>query len=228
MATLGYYLDLASFSLAKLKRSFETGRLLPSQRVLQEDIEVRFACLAQHGIENLAQLYKVLKTKADVQKFADLSGLPLAYLTVLRREVRSYRPKPINLRDFPGVNLEIISRLAQAGIKNTLHLFPYVLTGASRTEFAELHQIAYADVLELTKLTDVARIKWVGPKFARLLVASPYDTVEKIANSNGEEFYRALVSVNEAKNIYKGKFGIEDMRSWIANVVQDVPRVIEY
>jgi len=228
MQTSGYHLDLSAFSLEKLKYLFKNTRLLPSQQILQENIDERFACLEQNGVDNLQQLQKALKTKSDVQSFAKVTGLPIDYLTILRREVNSYQPKPINLKDFPCVNPEVVDKLEQIGIKNTKQLFVNVLTRKERSEFANQNQIEYEDILELTKLTDVARMKWVGPKFARLLVESEYDTVEKVANSNYEELYQALVRINEESGIYKGKFGIEDLKSWVDVVVQDVPQVIQY
>jgi hypothetical protein len=122
----------------------------------------------------------------------------------------------------------VVRKLRDIGIKNTAHLFPHVLTRKLRSTFAKQHQVGDEDLLELTKLTDVARIKWVGPKFARLLIASEYDTVEKIARSNYQELHDALVRVNEQLGIYKGNFGIEDLKSWVNIVVQEVPQVIEY
>ena len=228
MPESGYYIDLSTFSLEKLKNNLKTTRLIPSQQILREDIDVRFACLEQHGIENLQQLQKALKTKSDVQSFAQEAGLPVDYLTILRREVNSYQPKPIKLDDFPGVNPDVIQKLDQIGINNTRQLFPNVLTRECRSAFAEQNQIQSEDILELTKLTDVARLKWVGPKFARLLIESEYDTVEKVANSDYEELYLALVHVNERTGIYKGKFGKEDLKMWVSVVVQDVPKVIQY
>ena len=228
MPAFGYYLDLCAFNLEKLKALLKSTRLLPGQRILQENIDERFACLKQNGIENLQQLQKALKTKTNVQSFASATGLPVDYLTILRREVNSYQPKPINLRDFPGVNPEVIRKLDKIGIKNTKQFFAIVLTREERNEFAGQNQIEYEDILELTKLTDLARMKWVGPKFARLLVESEYDTVEKVVNSNYEELYHALVLTNEDNGIYTGKFGIEDMKSWVNIVVQDVPQVIQY
>jgi hypothetical protein len=228
MPTTDYYLDLSTFSLEKLKTQIKETRLLPSQQVLKDDLDERFACLERNGIENLEQLQKVLKTKSDVLSYAEETGLPVDYLTVLRREVNSYQPKPIKLKDFPGVDPEVIQKLEQIGIKNTKQLFPNILTLQDRHEFGEQHQIQQDDILELTKLTDVARLKWVGPKFARLLIESDYDTVEKIANSNYEELYRALVRTNERHNIYKGKFGLEDMKLWVNGPVQEVPQVIQY
>ena len=228
MPESGYHLDLNAFSIEKLKDLLKTIRLLPSQRMLREDIDERFACLKQHGIENLQQLQKVLKTKSAVQSFAKVSGLPVGYLTILRREVNSHQPKPIKLKDFPGVDAEVIGKLEGIGIKDTKQLFPHVLTPRDRSEFATRNQIEYEDILELTKLTDVARLKWVGPKFARLLVESSYDTVEKVAASDCEELYRDLIRTNEEKGIYKGGFGMEDLWLWVEVVVQDVPQVIQY
>jgi len=228
MSNSKYYVDLSKFSLEKLGHRIKNTRLPPSQRILQVNIDERFSCLAENGIENLEQLQKVLKTKSDVQSFADDTGLPLDYLTVLRREVNSYQPKPINLKDFPGVDPEAVVKLIQIGIKNTKQLFPNVLTPQDRRVIAEQNQIQFDEILELTKLTDVARLKWVGPKFARLLIESDYDTVEKVANSNYEELYQALLRTNEQSNIYKGKFGMEDLKDWVNVVVQDVPQVIRY
>ncbi|MDO9084807.1 MAG: DUF4332 domain-containing protein [Anaerolineaceae bacterium] len=228
MTTTGYYLDLGIFSLTKLKNLFKTTRLLPSQQILLEKMDEKFTCLEENGIENLEQLQKALKSKSAIQSFSKATGLPIDYLTVLRREVNSYQPKPIDLIDFPGIDTDVVHKLHQVGIKNTEQLFPYVLTRQARSEFAEQKQIEYEDILELTKLTDVARIKWVGPKFARLLIESEYDTVEKIADSNYQELHLALIQVNEKTGIYKGKFGIEDMKSWVNIVVQEVPQVIQY
>ena len=186
MSNSKYYVDLSKFSLEKLGRRIKNTRLPPSHIILQENIDERFSCISENGIENLEQLQKALKTKSDVQSFAEDTGLPLDYLTVLRREVNSYQPKPINLKDFPGVDPEAVMKLTQIGIKNTKQLFPNVLTPQDRRVIAEQNQIQFDEILELTKLTDVARLKWVGPKFARLLIESDYDTVEKVANSNYE------------------------------------------
>ena len=196
--------------------------------MLQENIDERFDYLEQNGIENLQQLKQALKTKKAVLSFAQNTGLPVDYLTLLRREVNSYQPKPINLKDFPGVNQDTAQKLEQIGIKSTKQLFERVITPEDRARLVNQTQIAPADILELTKLTDVARLKWVGPKFARLLVKSKYDTAEKAINSNYADLYQTLVQTNEAKGIYKGKFGMDDMKSWVTVAIQDVPQVIQY
>ena len=116
--------------------------------------------------------------------------------------------------------------MQQTGIKHTAQLFPNVLTRQDRREFAKQNQIGEEDLLELTRLTDVARLKWVGPKFARLLIESEYDTAEKIADA--DQLYAALVRVNAERGLYQEKFGVEDMRSWVNGPVQAAPLVIQY
>ena len=58
------------------------------------------------------------------------------------------------------------------------------------------------------------------------MVEIAYDPVGKIANSDPENLLDELVRVNEAKGIFKRKFGLDDMRCWVENVFQDVPRVM--
>ena len=228
MCETGYYLDLEAVSLEKLKQQLKSARLLPSQKILGEAVDERIACLQQHGIENLMQLQAVLKSKSDIQWLSEATGLSIEYLTILRREVNSHQPKPIALKDFPDVDPDVVQKLLQLGVKNTFQLFPKVLSPDDRIAFSKQHQIDHAALLELTKLTDLARLKWVGPKFARLLLESGYDTVEKVATSDAEELYVTLMRVNAEKNIYAGRLGFEDIEQWVKFAVQDVPRVIQY
>ena len=66
MQNSGYYLDLNRFTLEELKELLKSSRLLPSQQILLDDIDERFAVLKGMGIESLAQLQKALKTKTAV------------------------------------------------------------------------------------------------------------------------------------------------------------------
>jgi len=148
-------------------------------------------------------------------------------MTLLRREVNSNQPQPIPLADFPGVHAGVIQKLSKIGIKNTEQLFPFIQTPEDRHRLAIENQITDEEILELTRLTDVARTKWVGPKFARLLIESGYDSVKKISQANAGELWQALMRVNEEKKLYQGKFGAEDLGAWI-RTVRDVPQSIQY
>jgi hypothetical protein len=228
MQVPGYAPDLHTFPLEKLRDYLKHIRLLPSQQILKEDLDSHFAALDAHGIGNLAQLQAALKNNSAVQSFAAQTEIPPDYLMLLRREVNSYLPKPIKLSDFPGVKSEVVARLEKMGIKNTIHLYDRILSPEDRDNLAREVEVPIADILDLTRLTDVGRLKWVGPKFARLLVETAYNTVEKIATAEHEDLYEALVRTNEALQIYRGNFGAGDLKLWVEGIVSMWPRVIEY
>jgi len=84
------------------------------------------------------------------------------------------------------------------------------------------------EILWLIRLVDVSRIKWVGPKLARLILDTKYNTVEKLAMANPSDLLNAF---NEAKKIhkaYRGALGINDIDSWIRQVIKKTPWVIKY
>lgn len=64
---MGYYINLAAVTLDEYKQRLAENELLPSQQVLKEDIDARFAVFAGMGIRDAAQLRQALKSKKDVE-----------------------------------------------------------------------------------------------------------------------------------------------------------------
>jgi hypothetical protein len=222
-----YHIDLEKFSLKEFKKELSGSELIPSRRVLKDEIEDRFQVLEDNNIHNLKDLTDVLKTPKKSREFSSESGLPEDYLLILRREVNSYTPNPVNLDKFPRVNTAIIKKLKAEGIKNTLNLFELIKTPSDRDNLANKLGIPLDEILELTKLTDLVRIKWVGPVFARIFLDSGTDTAQKISEANAEPLYKKLVKINQEKGYTKGKFLESDVALCI-NVSKIVPKVIEY
>jgi hypothetical protein len=75
---------------------------------------------------------------------------------------------------------------------------------------------------------DVSRIKWVGPKLSRLIVDTKYDTVEKLAGAKPVDVLNAFNDAKRTHKAYQGALGINDIDSWIRQVVKKTPLVIEY
>jgi hypothetical protein len=222
-----YYADLGKISLSDFKAELESGELLPSRKMLGEDIDNRFKCMRNHGMKNLDDLLAVLKTTDKIKKFSRETGLPEEYLTILRREIMSSQPKPVNLRDFPGISKVTVGKLEKQNIKNTKQLYQYIKTDVARRNLQNDLNIPHNEVLELAKLTDVVRIKWVGANFARLLVDSCCDTVEKVSKADYKELYDAVVCINDEKKYFRGKFGLHDMKLAVI-AAKKVPNTIEY
>jgi nucleotidyltransferase/DNA polymerase involved in DNA repair len=222
-----YHLDLAGFSLERFKRILQTKELLPGRRILLENISERFEILESMGITNLKALLDVLSTKKKLERFIQESGLPQDYLVVLRREVNSYLPKPFNLKNIPGVNPETVEKLAAIGIKNTKHLFEQARSRPERAELARLADVPGDDLLELVKLSNLARIGGVGPVFARLLYEMGVDTIEAFRQYPPEELLERLHAINDEKQYTKITPVLKDIR-YCLETARELPQVIEW
>lgn len=222
-----YYIDLEKYPLTKFKQKLKESKLVPSRKMLKEQIDRRFKILEQNGIENLQDLANSLKTPKKTKEFAGKSGLSQDYLLILRREVNSYLPKPVNLEKFPGVEKDTLDKLNSRGIKNTAHLFKIIKTPDDRAKLTAETKINPEKIVELTKLADLSRVKWIGPVFARIFLDSKTDTVEKLSKADAEDLYKKLVEINSAKSYTKAKFIENDVRLCI-NTAKMVPKAIEY
>ena len=187
-----YHLDLQDISLEQYKQTLKEAELIPSRRILKEQIDSRFSRLQAQGISNLAEFLAAVKSTGKINELAGRTGLSVEYLTLLRREVNALLPKPTNLRDFPGIDPEIPEKLAKRGIKNSKHLFESALTRQQRAELAEELGINPQDLLELVKLSDLSRVYGVGPVFARLLYDAGIESVEAIARADTSQLFAKL------------------------------------
>ena len=222
-----YYIDLRSFSLDEFKQELTTTKLIPSRQIIKENIDERFKILKDVGVLNLQDLSDLLKTPKKTKDLAVKSGLPADYLLILRREVNSYHPKPVNLEKFPGIKKTTLIKLNSYGIKNTTQLFKRIKKDVDRKELSDETGVNYEEIMELTKLTDLSRVKWIGPVFARIFLDTGTDTVEKLKNSDSKPLYKKLVEINEEKKYTKAKFVESDIALCI-KVAKMVPQSIEY
>lgn len=222
-----FYIDLEKFTLKKFKNELKQTELLPSRQILKEQIDKRFAILEKNGVSNLQDLSIVLKTPKKTREFAKKSGLPSNYLLILRREVNSYHPKPVNLEKFPGIQGAAITKLNSIGIKNTRHLFERIKNNEDRMKLSTETGIDNEIILELTKLTDLSRIKWMGPVFARIFFESGTDTAEKVSKADAESLYKKLKEINKEIVYTRGNFIQSDVKLCI-KVAKMVPKSIEY
>lgn len=223
-----YHMDLDRFSLEAFKHILQTEHLLPSQRILKESIVERFATLASMGIGNLKDLLNTLSTKKKIEQFAQASGLSQAYLTILRRRAGIYTPDPIALSKFSGITPEHIQSLSDAGIKDTKHLFDRAWARQSRAELAKTAHVPEDVLLELVKLSDLARAPYVGAVWARLFYVAGADTLEKLAESQPEELCERLKAVNDRYQLTKGGLPtVKDMAAGLT-IYRMIPRIVEY
>lgn len=224
---MGYYIDLKNISIDAYKEILKAKTLIPSWKVLKNDIDENMSILKTHNIINLNELLIKLKNKSDVQEFSIQSGLPENYLAVLKRVVNGYRQKPNRIKDFTCVDEDIVLKLEKIGIKNTLKLYDKILTEGSRNELSKKTGIGKKEVMKLTKLTDLSRIRWVNHTFAYVLLESGYDTAEKVAKADYKELYETIKQLNNQRKIYNAHIGVNDMKMIIESA-QILDFEIEY
>jgi predicted flap endonuclease-1-like 5' DNA nuclease len=211
-----YHIDLERFSLERFRRILEAGELLPGRQILKEDLAGHFAALESEGIHNLKELMDALKTKARLQSTARESGVPEEYLTVLRREVNSYVPKPDKLADIPGLDPEQVGRLKAVGINNTKQLFERAWSEGDRAELSRLTDVPGDALSEMVALSDLARIGGVGPVFARMLLDLGVDSPESVLAREPEELLEAVNAVNREKGYANVTVSIKDIHYCIS------------
>jgi hypothetical protein len=222
-----YHLDLEQFSLKKLKQILENGDILPGRKILLENIDERFTILETSGITNLKELINALSSMKKLDNFTRQSGLPHDYLIILRRQARSYISNPVYLREIPGVNPDYIEQLNAAGIKHTKQLFERALSPGARRELAQQAGVPYEAILELVKLSDLARAGWTGPIFVRLFYETGTDTLEKLSYSSPDEMFQKLRTVNYEQKLTSATFTVKDVAACI-ETAKVLPKVIEY
>ncbi len=224
---MGYYIDFEKITIDNYRTKLETAYLPPSRMALKDRLDERFGYFKSIGLKNVQELIQLLKKKdklSELQKEECLSG---DYLALLLRELKSTLPKPNRLCDFSGISQETIGKLENIKIKNTVKLFDKVITPETRKKLATETGISNKDILELTKLTDLSRIKWVGSTFARMLYDLGVDTVEKVTKADPVDLHARVNQLSKEKNIYKGHIGLNDIRI-VVNVAKEIPLDIEY
>lgn len=224
---MGYYIDLEKISINDYQIKLKSIYLPPSRMILKEKLDERFEYFKNIGIKNVKELIQILKRKDSFIKLSTIDCLSEDYLTILLRELKSTLPKPNKIADFVGISTDTINKLERIGIKNTENLYEKVITKHDRQMLAELTGTDNKDILRLTKLTDLSRIKWVGITYAQILYDLGVDTVEKVSKSEPIDLHAKINQIIKEKNIFKGQIGLNDIKILIETATE-IPLEIEY
>ncbi len=224
---MGYYIDLEKITIDGYRNKLESAYLPPSRMMLKDNLEERFGYFKSIGLNNVKELLLLLKKKdkiAELQKVACVQG---EYLIILLRELNSTLPKPNKISEFTGISKDIIARLERIGISNTEKLYYRIITEDNRQELAESTGIKDSDILELARLSDLSRLKWVGVTFARMLYDLGIDTAEKVSKADPLDLHARINQLSKVKRIFKGQIGLNDIKI-LVNAAKEIPFEIEY
>jgi hypothetical protein len=140
--------------------------------------------------------------------------------------MRGKKRNPFKLKDFRGVQAEHVARLAAAGIKNSDQMLKAGANRAQRAELAQKTGVPEATILELVKLSDLARLPGVKGIRARLYYDAGVDSVEKLAGWEPEAL-RLMVTEYVERTGFEGIPPLpKEVSSTVANA-QKLPRLVE-
>ena len=134
---------------------------------------------------------------------------------------------PFKLRDFRGVNPDHIASLEVVGIKNTNQMLSAGKTARGRQELSERTGVPLEAVVELVKLSDLARLPGVKGIRARLYYEAGVDTVEKLASFEPQVLLE-LTAEFVAKTGFEGIPPLpKEVSSTVVNA-RNLPSVVEW
>jgi hypothetical protein len=134
---------------------------------------------------------------------------------------------PFPLRDFRGVNSAHVTKLATLGIRNVKDMLKAGRTRETRKEISIRAGIPVEAILELVKLSDLARIQGVKGVRARLYYDAGVDTIEKMAKWDSKRLRATLIDFVEKT----GFEGIAPLPKEAESTVAEAKRlakVVEY
>jgi hypothetical protein len=134
---------------------------------------------------------------------------------------------PLKLKEFRGVNAADLTKLENAGIRNANEIIKAGQTPAKRKELSAKTGVPVATILELVKLSDLARIQGVKGIRARLYYDAGVDTMEKMAKWNPEELRTYLVEFVK-KTGFKGIAPLPKEAKFTVEMARRMPRIVEY
>ena len=207
---MGYYIDDHLTGLSALQERLQNTDLIPSQEPLLEDISQKMSALRKVGIASLADLRSALKTARVLESLSQRSGVDPGYLQLLRRAVNGFFPKPRSLDEVDWLDKSTAVSLKKAGIRNTQQLFDAASEGAAG--LAKETGTDQKDILDFVVISDLCRIQWVSPTFARVLVEAGFTSATAIAEADPETLFEAIAQANRDARFYKGKVGLKDVR----------------
>lgn len=224
---MGYYIDLEKITIDDYRIKLGSAYLPPSRSILKERLDERFGYFKSIGIKNVQELLQSLKKKDKFAQLSEIDCLSGGYLKILLRELNSTLPKPNKIADFTWISKDTIDALEKIGIKTTAKLYDIVKTKTDRQSLKDSERIDENEILQLTKLTDLSRIKWVGVTYAKILYDLGVDTVEKVSKSEPADLHEKINQRIKEQNIFKGTIGLNDVKI-LVETAGELAQEIEY
>lgn len=177
-------------------------------------VEKKKTCSAKAYLHSIRYYYEYTSN----EEMRNLAGR-------LRRQRIARKAFP--LRDFRGVNLAYVKKLAALGIRNVKEMLEVGRTCKGREELSARTGIPVEAVLELVKLSDLARIQGVKSIRARLYYDAGVDTIDKMAEWDAEKLRSMLIDFVE-KTGFDGIAPLLKEAEFTVTEAKKLQKIVEY
>ncbi|MFX1284532.1 MAG: DUF4332 domain-containing protein [Promethearchaeota archaeon] len=132
-----------------------------------------------------------------------------------------------NLRDFQDVNKEYIKMLSTQEIRTANQMLDKGRTPVGRTELAKKSGVPLDYIVELVKLSNLARIGGLKKKRARLFFDAGLDTLDKISSWDAHELMEMLSEFVSRTGFQGSPSNLSETKHTISKA-KFLQRVVEY
>ena len=209
---MGYSVDINKISVNKYMGMLKNQNLLPSRKILLENLENNFNKISAMKIETLAELKKNISSAQKLSAFSEKTGISENYLTILKREMGSLEQKPVPISEFPCISENNVSALLIKKIKTSKDVYNLSITSDNESSISRELNIDVGELQELNALCNLVRINGVGAVAAKTIYESGYKSVDDIANAKAAKLLEDMNTVNTNKQYYKANLGEKDMQ----------------
>jgi hypothetical protein len=209
---MGYLIDLKNIPIADYLHLLKNQDLIPSRKMLQDDIDANFKAMQDAGIRSVAELKAAISTPQKITMFSAQSQVSIEYLTLLKREIGSLDQKPVLLAHFPGIDPLVIKKLNDGGIESSKNYYDLYCSQGSGKKLAALLEVSLQVVEDLWALSNLVRLNGVGALAARTFLDAGYRSVADVANARAGEMLAKVTQVNETRHYYSAKLGQKDIQ----------------
>ena len=140
---------------------------------------------------------------------------------------RRIRRVPFALRGFGRIDPEYLKKLAVVGVRNVEQMLEAGRTRNGRQQLSAKTSIPIDVILELVKLSDLARIRGVKGVRAQLYYDAGVDSIEKMAEWDPEALRAMLVEFVERTG-FDGVAPLPKEAEFSVEKAKKLPKIVEY
>lgn len=135
--------------------------------------------------------------------------------------------KVFKLKDFRGINPKDTSKLEALGIRDVQQILEAGKTPQARQQLASRTGVSPDAILELVKLSDLARIEGVKSIRARLYYDAGVDTLDKMAGWDPKKLRKMLIDFVKETG-FKGIAPLPKEAEYTIMKARQLPKIVEF